>query len=74
MNTKMCSSCNTEKDIINFYKRISECRDCNHTRGLKRYYENKDKKYQINKKFIMKKIEKKYYYRSETIEVYNLEI
>ena len=30
--------------------------------------------YQINKKYIMKKIEKKYYYRNKTIEVYNLEI
>ena len=42
MNTKMCSICNTEKDINNFYKKYSECRDCSRTRGLKRYYENKD--------------------------------
>ena len=31
-------------------------------------------KYQTNKKYIMKRIEKKYYYRNKTIEVYNLEI
>ena len=43
MDTKMCSICNIEKDINNFYKKDSECIDCNRTRGLKRYYENKDK-------------------------------
>ena len=43
MNTKMCTICNIEKDINNFYKKYSECIDCNRTRGLKRYYENKDK-------------------------------
>ena len=26
-----------------FTKKYSECRDCNRTRGLKRYYENKEK-------------------------------
>ena len=39
----MCTICNIEKDINNFYKKYSECRDCNRTRGLKRYYENKEK-------------------------------
>ena len=68
----MCTICNIEKDINNFYKKYSECRDCNRTRGLKRYYEKI--KYQINKRYIMKKIEKKYYYRNKTIEVYNLDI
>ena len=43
MKTKMCTICNIEKDINNFYKKFSECIDCNRTRGLKRYYENKDK-------------------------------
>ena len=36
MNTKMCTICNIEKNINNFYKKDSECRDCNRTRGLKR--------------------------------------
>ena len=27
----------------NFTKKNSECIDCNRARGLKRYYENKDK-------------------------------
>ena len=35
--------CNIEKHINNFYKKYSECRDCNRARGLKLYYENKDK-------------------------------
>ena len=43
MDTKTCTICNIEKDINNFYKKYSECRDCNRARGLKRYYENKDK-------------------------------
>ena len=43
MNTKTYTICNNEKDINNFYKKYSECIDCNRARGLKRYYENKDK-------------------------------
>ena len=43
MDTKMCTICNIEKDINNFYKNYTECIDCNRARGLKRYYENKDK-------------------------------
>ena len=42
MNTKVCTICNIEKDINNFYNKYSECIDSNRTRGLKRYYENKD--------------------------------
>ena len=43
MDTKTCSMCNIEKHINNFYKKYSECINCNRARGLKRYYENKDK-------------------------------
>ena len=43
MDTKMCTICNIEKHINNFYKKYTECIDCNRVRGLKRYYENKDK-------------------------------
>ena len=39
----MCTICNIEKHINNFYKKHAECIDCNRARGLKRYYENKDK-------------------------------
>ena len=35
--------CNMQKDINNFYKKFSESKDCNRTRGLERYYKNKDK-------------------------------
>ena len=43
MDTKRCTICNIEKDINNFYKKYTECIDCNRARGLKRYYEDKDK-------------------------------
>ena len=43
MDTKTCTMCNIEKHINNFHKRYTECKDCNRTRGLKRYYESKDK-------------------------------
>ena len=43
MDNKTCTMCNIEKHINNFYKKYSECRDCNSARVLKRYYENKDK-------------------------------
>ena len=43
MDTKTCTICNIEKHINNFYKKYSECIDCNRARGLERYYENKDK-------------------------------
>ena len=43
MDTKKCTICNNEKDINNFYKKFTECIDCNRARVLKRYYENKDK-------------------------------
>ena len=39
----MCTICNIEKDTNNFYRKYSECRECDHARGLKRYYEKKDK-------------------------------
>ena len=43
MNTKMCTICNIEKHVKNFYKKYIECIQCNSSRGLKRSYENKDK-------------------------------
>ena len=64
MNTKMCTICKIAKDINNFYKRYSECIDCNRTRGLKRYFENEDKM-SNQQKYNMKKLEKKFYYRNK---------
>ena len=43
MDTKTCSMCSFEKHIINFYKTYTGNKDCNHTRALKGYYENRDK-------------------------------
>ena len=39
MDTKICTICTIEKDINNFYKKYTECIDCNRARGLKRYYD-----------------------------------
>ena len=43
MESKTCSMCDSEKHITNFYKKYAECKDCNTKRGLKRYYDYKDK-------------------------------
>ena len=59
MNTKTCTNCKIEKYINNFYKKYSECRDCNRTRGLKRYYENKEKLSNQQKIYCEKNREKK---------------
>ena len=54
MDTNVCSMCNKEKHINDFYKKYSGCRDCNSARGLKRYYESKDKISKQQKKFYEK--------------------
>ena len=43
MESKVCTRCNIEKSIENFYRKYSECKDCNIKRGVKRNYNNKDK-------------------------------
>ena len=43
MEKKICTMCNIEKHINNFYKKHSECKACNIKRGAKRYYNTKDK-------------------------------
>ena len=43
MDNKTCTVCNFEKQINNFYKKYSECKDCNIKRGVKRSYDNKVK-------------------------------
>ena len=71
MDTKTFSMCIIGKHINKFYKRFSECKVCNRTRGSKRYYKKK-MKYYINKNYITKKIEIIYYYRNKTIDVNKL--
>ena len=58
MDTKICTICTFEKDINNFYKKYTECIDCNRARGLKRYYENKDKTSNQQKVYYEKNREK----------------
>ena len=43
MENKTCTVCNIEKHINNFYKNYPEHNNCNVSRGIKRYYDNKDK-------------------------------
>ena len=43
MESKICTQCNIEKHINIFYKKYSECKNCNIKRGVKRYYDNKYK-------------------------------
>ena len=43
MENKICTQCNIDKHINNFYKKYSECKDCNIKRAVKRYYDNKNK-------------------------------
>ena len=43
MERKICTHCNIEKHIRDFYNNYTECKICKGNRSLKRYYENKDK-------------------------------
>ena len=43
MEMKTFTVCIIEKHINNFYKKYSDCKDCYIKRGVKRYYDNKDK-------------------------------
>ena len=43
MDRKICTHCNIEKNIKDFYNKYTECKFCNISRKLKRYYENKGK-------------------------------
>ena len=44
MERKVCTNCNIEKNIENFYNKFSECKDCNSDRSVQCYHENKYKK------------------------------
>ena len=43
MENKTCTVCKIEKHINNFYKKYTECKDCNIKRSVKRYVDNKGK-------------------------------
>ena len=75
METKTCTVCNIEKHINNFYKRFSECQDCNIKRGVKRYFNKKDKlSLSIQQNYTTKKIEIKYYRNKMNIETEQTQI
>ena len=50
--------CRIEKIINSFYKKYSECKDCNRAGGLERYTENKVKISKQQKKFFEKNTDK----------------
>ena len=56
MESKICSMCNIEKSMKDFYKKYTECKYCNSKRGLKRYYEKKDKISNQRKTYLEKNI------------------
>ena len=43
MERKICTHCNIEIYIEDFYNKYTACKICNSNRSLKRCYENKDK-------------------------------
>ena len=43
MGSKIGSKCNIENYIEDFYRKFTECRDCNSKIGSKIYYENEHK-------------------------------
>ena len=43
MDSKVCTRCNIENSIENFYNKYTECKVCKSNRSLKRYHEHKDK-------------------------------
>ena len=71
MDSKKCILCSIEKQINNIYKRYSECKDCNRSRGLERYHENEDK-FSKQQKIYYEKIREKFYCK-KTLDVHNLE-
>ena len=69
MERKLCTHCNIEKNVEDFYNKYRECKICNIKRGVKRYFDNKDKIsiqqkiYDQKKRF--KLLQKQNYYRKK---------
>ena len=57
MKSKICTYCKTEKHTKDFYNKYTESEECSCKRGLKRYYDKKDK-ISIQQKFLMEKNDK----------------
>ena len=43
MERKVCTRCVIVKNIDDFYNKYTECKNCNNKRGVKCYFDNKDK-------------------------------
>ena len=43
MERKLCTRCNIEKNIEDFYNKYTECKTCNNKRSLRHYYEKRNK-------------------------------
>ena len=56
MDSEVCVICNTEKSIGNFYNKYRECKQCIIQRSMKRYYEDRDKLSNQQKKYFEKKM------------------
>ena len=69
MDNKIFTQCNIEKHFEKFYKRYSECKDCNIKRLVKPYFDNKYKISIQQKYIILIKIEINYYRNKLIIEI-----
>ena len=67
MENKSCTQCNIEKHINNFYKKSSECKDCNNKQGVKRYFDNEER-ISFQQKIYYEKMEINYYRNKMTTE------
>ena len=67
MDSKICTRCNIEKSIEDFYNKYTECKVCNSNRSLKRYHENKDKISNQRKVYYEKKGVN--YYKNKIIDI-----
>ena len=58
MDSKICTKCNPEKLISNYYNKYTECKVWKKKGGLNWYYANKEKKSKQQKLFYEKNKEK----------------
>ena len=42
MHRKICTTCNLEKTIEDFYNKYRECKNCKSKSNFKRFYENEE--------------------------------
>ena len=74
MESRLCTQCNIEKHINNFYTKSSKCKYCNIKRGVKRYFNNKDEISIQQKIYYDKKKEINYYRNKKITEIKEAQI